>query len=215
MKLKKIVAAVMAISLVAAISIAGTMAYLTSDSGKVTNTFSIGDINITLDEAKVGADGKILTGEGAGRVMTNSYTVIPGGVYDKDPTVTVAERSEKCFVYVCVENNMRVGDEAVAQTNVDSDIWTVVGTTGNRTVYKYAVGEGVVDAKANAVTLDPVFTTVSIDGDKVTKDNIEGLQDKTINVAAYAYQAENLGENVDPDQNALDYFTAYSFNADA
>ncbi|MBQ2690781.1 MAG: hypothetical protein IJF53_01345 [Clostridia bacterium] len=75
-----------AVMLVAA-SVMGTMAYLTSTTGVVTNTFTVGKVGITLDEAKVTEYG---VKDGDTRVMANTYKLVPGHTYVKDPTVHVA-----------------------------------------------------------------------------------------------------------------------------
>ncbi|MDY5347494.1 MAG: hypothetical protein SPG37_07790, partial [Eubacteriales bacterium] len=53
--------------LLVAASIFGTVAYLTSKTENVVNTFTVGQVKITLDEAKVDADGKPV--QGAARVQ--------------------------------------------------------------------------------------------------------------------------------------------------
>ena len=80
----------------------GTMAYLTS-TDTVTNTFTVGNVKITLDEAKVDTDGS--TVEGAARVKTNEYKLMPGHTYTKDPTVTVVDGSEESYVRMKVTFN--------------------------------------------------------------------------------------------------------------
>ena len=60
----------------------GTLAWLTSTTDPVTNTFTVGDINITLDET------------------TSDYKMIPGYTIAKDPMVTVKANSEKCYLFV-------------------------------------------------------------------------------------------------------------------
>ena len=79
----------------------GTLAYLTDTAG-VTNTFTVGKVDINLTEAKVGEDGKALTGEAAERVLTNEYKLIPGAEYDKDPTMTIVKDSEEAYVRMIV-----------------------------------------------------------------------------------------------------------------
>ena len=54
-KSKALLLTLCAVLLVAA-SVMGTMAYLTS-TDKVENTFTVGNVTITLDEAKVNTDG--------------------------------------------------------------------------------------------------------------------------------------------------------------
>ena len=90
-----------AVLLVAA-SVLGTMAYLTS-SAEVKNTFTVGKVEIKLDEAKVTADG--IPVEGAARVTANSYKLMPGTTYTKDPTVTVKAGSEESYVRMKVTFN--------------------------------------------------------------------------------------------------------------
>ena len=87
---------------VAAISVAGTLAYLT-DQDSVVNTFTVGKVQITLDETKVNTDGTVV--EGAERVQKNEYHLIPGQTYTKDPMITVEENSEEAYVRMMVTLN--------------------------------------------------------------------------------------------------------------
>lgn len=100
-KSKALLLTLCAVLLVAA-SVLGTMAYLTS-TDTVTNTFTVGKVEIKLDEAKVTADG--IPVEGAARVTANSYKLMPGNTYTKDPTVTVLNGSEASYVRMKVTFN--------------------------------------------------------------------------------------------------------------
>ena len=100
-KSKALLLTLCAVLLVAA-SVLGTMAYLTS-TDTVTNTFTVGKVEIKLDEAKVNADG--IPVEGAARVTANSYKLMPGTTYTKDPTVTVKAGSEESYVRMKVTFN--------------------------------------------------------------------------------------------------------------
>lgn len=100
-KSKALLLTLCAVLLVAA-SVLGTMAYLTS-SAEVKNTFTVGRVEIKLDEAKVTADG--IPVEGAARVTANSYKLMPGTTYTKDPTVTVKAGSEESYVRMKVTFN--------------------------------------------------------------------------------------------------------------
>ena len=90
-----------AVLLVAA-SVLGTMAYLTS-TDSVENTFTVGSVAITLDEAEVDENGTPV--EGAARVKSNEYKLMPGHTYTKDPTVTVEKGSESSYVRMKVTFN--------------------------------------------------------------------------------------------------------------
>lgn len=100
-KTKALLMSLCAVLLVAA-SVLGTMAYLT-DSKDVKNTFTVGNVSIDLDEAKVNTDGTVVTG--ADRVKTNSYKLLPGHTYVKDPTVTVLKPSVESYVRMKVTFN--------------------------------------------------------------------------------------------------------------
>lgn len=110
-KTKALLMSLCAVLLVAA-SVLGTMAYLT-DSKDVKNTFTVGNVTIKLDEAKVNADGKAIDKDGkvvndladAKRVAENSYKLLPGHEYTKDPTVTVLKPSVESYVRMKVTFN--------------------------------------------------------------------------------------------------------------
>lgn len=76
---KKLTLVVTCIVLVAAMVIGGTLAYFT-DSKTATNTFTMGNVNIKLDETDI----KNPKGD---RVTSNAYDVYPGEVVTKDPIV--------------------------------------------------------------------------------------------------------------------------------
>lgn len=100
-KSKALLLTLCAVLLVAA-SVMGTMAYLTS-TDEVNNTFTVGNVKITLDEAKVNTDGTLATP--AERVKANEYKLLPGHTYTKDPTVTVIKGSESSYVRMKVTFN--------------------------------------------------------------------------------------------------------------
>lgn len=95
-KSKALLLTLCAVLLVAA-SVLGTMAYLTS-SAEVKNTFTIGKVEIKLDETDV-------TNPTGPRVQANSYKLMPGTTYTKDPTVTVKAGSEESYVRMKVTFN--------------------------------------------------------------------------------------------------------------
>lgn len=88
----------------------GTLAWLTATTDEVTNTFTVGDIDITLDET------------------TSDYKMIPGYTIAKDPKVTVAANSEKCYLFVKVTESTNFGDYMTYEM---ASNWTAVdGATG-------------------------------------------------------------------------------------
>ncbi|MDY4203948.1 SipW-dependent-type signal peptide-containing protein, partial [Porcincola intestinalis] len=81
------------------VSVMGTMAYLTS-TDEVVNTFTVGNVQIKLDEAKTNTDGSLVAN--ADRVKANDYKLLPGHTYNKDPMVTVKKGSESSYVKMTV-----------------------------------------------------------------------------------------------------------------
>ena len=110
-------------------SVLGTMAYLTSTTGPVTNTFSIGKIAITLDEAPVNVYGEVV--EGARRTG-NQYKLMPGHKYDKDPTVHVEKSSEDAYIFVKVENGISAfeADTTIA-AQIAAEGWMALPSVNN------------------------------------------------------------------------------------
>ena len=150
------------------------------------NTFAGGAISLMLDEAKVGTDGKALTGEDAQRVTSNNYKYAAGAVLDKDPTPTVLKGSDECYVFLCVENEL---NEKFAM-NYDADSWLKVAAAEDKTVYAYSARVNASDASED-VALKPIFTTVTVSED-LTADDIKELGERTLSVTAYAVQTASL-----------------------
>ena len=103
-KTTKALALVLCAMLLVVGSVMGTLAYLTSTE-EVTNTFTVGDLEIKLDEAQVDENGKKITPEER-HAEGNAYHLLPNLTYDKDPTVWVKEGSEEAYIrmIVTVEN---------------------------------------------------------------------------------------------------------------
>lgn len=170
----KALALMLSVVLLVGCVVGGTLAWLVDTSATVTNTFTVGDINIDLAET-TGPD----------------YKILPGGTSKKDPTLTVQKGSEKCWVYVLIDNTVVLGDVAVATPNIDTANWEVVATSGTKTLYRY---KAVVDASSAEQKL-PVFTSVAYK-DTITKENIDTLKDTKIVLQGYAHQSENTTKDV-------------------
>ena len=179
-------------------SVFGTLAYLTSQD-EVTNTFTVGKVKITMDEANVTEFGEV---DGASRVKENTYRIMPAHNYVKDPVVRVEANSENSYLFIKVTNNIaaiEVAGDATAKT-IDGQIlaagWTQLSTDGNTTIYSRLV-----EKKAEQQNI-PTFTEFKVsaevtqtpDGAQPT-DNalyIEQYDANTIVVTAYAVQADGF-----------------------
>ena len=180
-KSKALLMTLCAVLLVAA-SVLGTMAYLTSTPDAVTNTFSIGKIDITLNEAKVDASGKKIVPEV--RVTENSYKLMPGHEYDKDPTVHVTDQnSEDSYIFVKVVNDIaaiEAGTKIAEQITANG--WTALNDVPNVYYQKYNKADGAKDFI--------VFENFTI-ADTVDADTLARYDTKTITITAYAIQRDD------------------------
>ena len=177
-KNKALLLALCAVSLVTA-SVFGTMAYLT-DNKKVTNTFTVGSVAITMDETDV--DGN------AGRDTENSYKLLPGQTYTKDPIIHVDPTSEECFLFVKVENDIvaiesQEEDESVA-AQMAAQGWVAVDEQHPDVYVKMKDGALQTVKGGEDVT---VFKTLTIAG-SVDGTKLQTYSGKNINVTAYAVQ---------------------------
>ena len=198
-KRKALLLSLCAVLLVVA-SVMGTMAYLTS-TDTVTNTFTVGNVQITLDEAKANADGTLVAN--ADRVKANSYKLIPGHTYNKDPMVTVLSGSESSYIKMTVTFSKAAELDAIfAPTGganltsifngYDSTNWIAKGSTtaANTRTYEFWYKETVAAPKADVV-LDALFDSITVPG-SITKEQLKTIDGMTITVNAYAIQADGF-----------------------
>lgn len=199
--MKKKLMTVLALVLVIAMSVAGTYAYLTSQD-KVVNTFTVGDVQIKLDEAKANTDGSPV--EGAERVKANTYKLLPGHTYNKDPMVTVLKGSENSYVKMTVtftkaaELDAIFAPDGANMTRIfngyDSANWVLKNVTkdtqNNTRTYEFWY-KAPVAALDGDVALDPLFDSITVPGN-ITNTQLKTIKDMTITVNAYAIQADGF-----------------------
>lgn len=169
-------------------SVLGTMAYLTS-TDKVVNTFTVGKVAITLDEAKVKEDGTPVAG--AARVKENAYHLLPGHTYTKDPTVHVQANSEDSFIFVKVENGIasyEAGTTIAAQ--IAANGWTALDGVENVYYKTYT-------KRAESTDL-PVFGNFTIANHADAADSWNNFSAETnVTVTAYAVQTSGFNSETD------------------
>ena len=171
----KTFAAMLALVLVIGCAVGGTVAWLVSSTDPVVNTFTYGDINITLEET---------TG--------TSYKIIPGVDIEKDPKVTVKGGSEACYLFVKVEEeNWPTFTESDGTRKVKygiADGWTAL--TGETGVYYREVG---------AVTADTFFDVLAGNvvtvSKNLTKTEVSGITTQPkLTFTAYAVQKDGIAD---------------------
>ena len=194
---------ILALSLIAVFAAAITFAYFTDQSSQVTNTFTMGNVEIILDEALVvpttGPSGTTWAAdEEADRVLNNTYeNIYPGAVLPKDPTV---QNTGSNPAYVRVKVTV---EDFGLETN-PSDLWAPIGSgwvldaaksSGNVFYYNYT---GILQPTAST---SAVFAQVVIPA-SFTSGDMEDIGDFNILVEAHAIQAQGFA-------NVTAAFTAY------
>lgn len=182
--LKKLLLAVCCAALLVCVSIGATVAYLTS-AEKVVNTFTVGKVAITLDEAKVDVNG-VVDEAATDRVKTNSYKLMPGHEYKKDPTVHVDAGSEACYVFVKVVNGINTIEttetgKTIAEQIIDNG-WTALD---DETGVYYKEWK---PSDANDLV---VFEKFIVSGEKDAAA-LEDLKTAKIEITAYAIQEDGF-----------------------
>ena len=193
----------MAAVLLVTATIFGTMAYLTS-TDEVVNTFTVGSVAIQLDEAKANTDGTLV--EGADRVDANSYKLLPGHTYAKDPMVTVLSGSENSYIRMTVTVSKAAELDAIFDpqkanllsifNGYDSTNWIYQGetddTTNNTRTYEFWYKD-TVSALEEDVALDALFDRITVPGE-INNDQLKTIEGMTITVNAYAIQADGFND---------------------
>ena len=171
---------VLALALIVGVAGGATFAWLTAKTDPVVNTFTYGDINITLEET-TGSD----------------YKIIPGVDIEKDPLVTVLAKSEACWLFVKVDEKnwptLTYGDGETTVRKVKYDIadgWA----KGDGTNIPANVYYREVDAK-DAAQEFPVLKDNKITvSDTLTKIEINEKLTGTpkLSITAYAIQKDGM-----------------------
>ena len=163
---KKIVICALSIAVIICCAVGGTFAWLTTQTGEVRNTFTIGNIDITLAET------------------TSDFKMIPGESIAKDPVVTVKANSEACWLFVKVTESDNL--DSFISYSVDSG-WTAL--TGVSGVYYREVAAVSADSSFDVLTGNAV--TVK---DTVTKTMMDALTDNTLPTLTFkAYAIQKSG----------------------
>lgn len=164
----------------------GTLAWLTDKTDAVVNTFTVGNIDITLTETWNHASGN----DGLDSWQAQ---MIPGYSYDKDPVVTVSNDSEDCWLFVKFEekNNADTYLEYTSTLTAENG-WkcglgpdTTNGGDGIPTNVWYRKVMKGAEVKSWELLSG---NTVTVKAEAVTKDTMEAAADAQLVYTAYAAQ---------------------------
>ena len=178
---KKSIAVVLALVLLVCCAVGGVLAWLTATSGPVVNTFTVGNVDITLAESE-----------------NLNLKMVPGQTIVKDPKVTVVGGSEACWLFVKVEKSDNLDDFITYAIATGDNGWTQGdGTKIPANVYYRAVSAATTGQEFNVLTGNQV--TVK---DTVTKGMMDAINKgtataPTLTFTAYACQSAGFETNVE------------------
>ncbi len=180
----KVLLAVVSVVLIVAASVLGTVAFLTSQD-EVINTFTVGKIDIDLDESKVDENGDPIEGEDP--VKGNEYKLMPGHEYTKDPTIHVSQSSEESYLFVKVENGIAAIEDPTntIAAQMAANGWVALEGTTNVYYYNTTVDGSTGDVK--------VFESFKL-ADEIGDETLEAYANATIKIVAYAIQADGFAD---------------------
>lgn len=171
----KTLVALLSLVLLLGCSLSGTLAWLSDSTGPVKNTFTVGDINISLDES------------------TTDYKIVPGVNIAKDPKVTVKANSEACWLFVKVDEaywpDFKDGDARKVDYAI-ADGWTkLTGVEDN--VYYRKVSASAEDQPFPVLAGNEVTVSSTLTKSEVQKIGT-GEKAPTLTFTAYAVQQEGV-----------------------
>lgn len=193
---KRTIALLMAAVMLFGVVTGGTIAWLSAEAETVTNTFTVGEIALELNESELiknedDEGEKTYTLNEENRVQGNSYQLIPGTTYPKDPVVTITDSNVDCYLFVKFTEN-----DAATYLEYTSALTSEAGWT--KLDGEDDVWYRVVEADAETKTWDLLSPeTVKVKESIVLKAN----DDKDIQMPttsqllvwnAYAVQKDNL-----------------------
>ena len=192
---KKLTVVLLSIILVLCCTIGGTLAWLQDSTGTVTNTFTVGDVDIEISETGAEADGTNLKKE--------TYKIVPGKSESKDPKVTVLANSEKSWVFVEIvekDNYIKDGNAYTLDTYIDWSVdtaWTLLSKTPNtdtagaaEVTYVYYLEQDATTANVDHYVLSGNSVSYGSDLTKAQLDAL-GTTKPTLTFKAYAIQKAN------------------------
>lgn len=193
MKIKRILLSVLALALVAALSVGATLAFMSAEDTRVINNFSFGGIDVQIVEnepTNLPAGVTVETVRNDDGIKAITYNnVIPGAELSKTPVISV-NTSVKAYVFIKVSGfdaNMICGKgEVTGSAAIVAEGWKAVGTPdtyGNGTYVRVVEANEDMNAVGNAFQ----FVTVSS-----TCTGSETLP--TVYIDVFAIQFENITE---------------------
>ena len=190
---KKLTMVLVAIILVLCCTIGGTLAWLKDTTAPVTNTFTVGKVEITLKESPLQDNGEY--GQPA-EGTKNAYPLVPGKTYQKDPTVAVDTSSEDCWLFVKFEETVDADKYIQYTSTLTTDNKWIQGTGTIPTDVWYRHVNKTDDERSWKLLADDKIQIKT----SVTADNMAAAAAASLQWTAYAVQSANDTATFSPEQ---------------
>lgn len=197
---------VVAMILLCVMSVLATIAYLTAGD-TITNTFTVGNIEIDLNETKVDEygnplyktddNGNIMEDENGDPIPVppdgegNEYKLVPNHTYTKDPTITVLKDSEACYLRAIITVTKGAALKAIgytADTDKEVDAGNTVDTENVTEAFEFVWGDDW-----------SVYSCKYVEDDETTTDKDE---------STFVFEVR-YGKKVEYNANANQTFTVF------
>jgi hypothetical protein len=206
-----------------------TLAYLFS-TAEVSNVFTVGDVTIEMFESKVGPDGHISGGHTSEThtpgyeptdkktANANTYPIVPGGTYCKDPTVYINANSAETILFVKTRNqiaNIETTDasQTMKQQMINNGWQRVAKMSNGDWIYVF-IGTGLTaGTENNAAFIIPkkdyvqafdLFNQFTIDKD-CNLEQYKLAKEAAVTLTAYAIQADGFTTTTTVEGETVEY----------
>ena len=203
-----------------------TVAYLLS-TAKVSNVFTVGNVSIEMYESPVTSDGEYVDGfnplTDRKNADTNSYHILPGETYIKDPTVYIKAGSADTLLFVKARNQISNIETTEAgktmKDQMEANGWRRVAQTSiGDWIYVYAGAAltdgvdatfGTIIPASNEEQKKDLFQTFTIDK-ACNEESYKLAQGAAVTITAYAIQGGTFHDdnNNVSKQNVVDAWNA-------
>lgn len=173
---KKIILGLTALIVVVGVTIGGTLAFLQATTDTKTNTFTVGNVKLGLEEYATYTDPNTHTD------FVQNQALVPGTAIAKTPILTVTGGSEDSYVRAQIAVPAKL--QGLVTFNVDTNKWELKNDGF------YYLKSGKVAKNANNTVLPALFTAVTVNKDVTAATlNVLTAEDLKISVTGYAIQA--------------------------
>ena len=215
---RKLIILFVLLALIIGGTIGGTLAWLMAETDPLVNTFTVGDITLSLSEPNF--------------PESKTMKFLPGQSFTKDPTVTVTAGSVPCYVRAFMviwwdesADPLFDAEDSDSWFGLPNDYkWTVSGLYDNTgdtdndgkgevlgIVMEYRYPEIVDASNANQV-LQPLFSSINVPG-HLSTEQYRSLNNFKLTILAQAVQSDGFSDVKDSDGNVTQSAADVAFAA--